>query len=114
MRTDQLPLPDLVRLARTTNNLSQAAFGMLLGKSQSEISRYENGVTEPPGGLVQHCMHILHTEYMSESDDSITATELSELIMKSLTDDRYAGLRYALSRLISTCIRSSEVSGTPE
>ncbi|TXI48876.1 MAG: helix-turn-helix domain-containing protein [Lysobacter sp.] len=52
-------LARLVRDARRSIALNQADFARILGKTQSVVSRYEDGSVEPPGSVVMHCIHIL-------------------------------------------------------
>lgn len=50
---------EVIRSARSVKNLSQQAFGQILGKSQGVISRYEHGLVDPPAEILMQCMHIL-------------------------------------------------------
>ncbi|RII26347.1 MAG: hypothetical protein CXR31_11695 [Geobacter sp.] len=50
---------DIVKKARVTCNLTQKEFAKILGRAQSEVSKYERNLVDPPGSLIIHCMNII-------------------------------------------------------
>lgn len=69
-----IPASDIVKRARKKSGLTQIKFAHLLGKAQSEVSKYEGGAVDPPGSIIIHCMNILNddrNEVAAPSVDSI-------------------------------------------
>lgn len=51
----------LVKAARRATGKTQAEFGRSVGKSQALVSKYENGVVQPPASVIMHCMNKLQS-----------------------------------------------------
>jgi len=64
---------DVVKKARVICSLTQKEFAKLLGRAQSEVSKYERNLVDPPGSLIMHCMNIIDSrvEILTPSVDSI-------------------------------------------
>lgn len=86
---------ELVRAAR--DGRSQKEFADLLGVKQSSISRYESGKASPPVSVIEHCMHVAHTQGIIEAP---TADQLAERVRMALADPGFDQVRAALSRLV--------------
>lgn len=55
-----VPSPgEIVKAARERQGLTQVTFAKAIGRSQTEVSRYESGQVDPPGGLLMHCLQAL-------------------------------------------------------
>jgi len=92
-----------IRLAREKKSMNQQEFAQHLGKTQSVLSRYENGKVNPPNEIYMHCMHII-------SEEKTTST-IEQLINKVylLDEEQYSQLRNALCILIDKCLNTSKV-----
>lgn len=49
----------IIKSARFKVGMTQKKFAEVLGRTQSEVSKYERDLVDPPGSLVIHCMNIL-------------------------------------------------------
>lgn len=58
MKTKRTPTGLFIRDARRQLELSQAAFGELLGVRQNEMSNYETGRSTPPAPILMQIVHI--------------------------------------------------------
>lgn len=98
---------------------SQEEFGELIGKNQSQVSKYLRGQIAPSAESIIHCMNIIHREGLATEHCPATA----ELLLKiqKLKGSEYATLRKALHTMIdavmnnsnSKSIRESEETSTP-
>lgn len=88
----------LVLQARKFKGLSQGEFGVLIGKTQPVVSKYERGATPVPGEIVMQCITILG---LLEGADP-TADDVAALVRKILSDPAKASLRRALAGLVAS------------
>lgn len=90
-------LPSLVRQAR--RNQTQREFAKTIGATQSMVSRYERGVSSPPVGVVNACMHQMHTH--GETADEMSVEQLASLVINRLGSPEFAAMRVAIAQLIN-------------
>ncbi len=67
-----MAVKEIIRAARGV--LSQTAFAVKLHTSQSLVSKYESGNTNPPANIINECIKIIHGENIQE-DISLKALE---------------------------------------
>lgn len=60
----------VIRGARAILGLNQADFASEIGRSQSEVSKYESGLVAPPINIFIHCLNICQ-QVKCENDTSI-------------------------------------------
>jgi transcriptional regulator with XRE-family HTH domain len=77
---------------------SQREFGHILGKNQSQISKYLRGKISPPAESIIHCLNIIHSKGLNTANCPATI-ELQMKIQK-LEGEEYAPLRKALNTMI--------------
>lgn len=78
--------------------MSQRAFAHAIGATQSMVSRYERGLSNPPAAVVNACMQLMHQEDASIGD--ISAEQLASKVINNLTKPGYARLRSIIAQLI--------------
>ena len=86
---------EIIRAAR--NGRSQKEFADLLQVDQSMVSKYERGKASPPIGVINRCMHLVHT---AEGEAAPSAEQLAERVRVTLADPDLGQVRFALSRLV--------------
>lgn len=91
----------IVRTARKLIGLNQADFADRIGKTQSVLSRYENGKVKPPSEIVIHCMHILSKDSFSDDIEQIITK------VRALDGEQHTKVREAISLLLDKCIYNS-------
>lgn len=69
----EMSVKEIIRAAR--GELSQTAFAEQLKTSQSLISKYESGNANPPAGIINKCMNIIHGKNVKD-DISLAALEV--------------------------------------
>lgn len=92
-----LSVKEIIRIAR--GDLTQTAFADLLKTSQSLISKYESGNANPPAGVIDKCMKIIHGKNI-EGDVSLKALEVR--IRKILSGPAQAEARKAFAILLDS------------
>lgn len=101
MTTPQMDsIPAIIVTARKTLGLNQAAFGKVIGRGQSLVSKYEHGQVDPPGHVVIRCVNILSGGL--PKGEEISAVAVARLVESRLEDDRFSKLRAALAELIES------------
>ena len=99
------PTPaELVKQARRTQGLSQAAFAREIAKTQVLVSKYEASIVQPPASVIMHCMHVL---------GQVPALALSPLpptveAVRLAADE----LRRAVDRLIAASVSARDTEGS--
>lgn len=69
----------IVRLTRTTKEMTQQDMANKLGIHRSVLSRYENGEYMPPGDILVRCLRLLGIDLVElVQDDLSTKNELTE------------------------------------
>lgn len=71
--TADMSVKEIIRTAR--GNLNQTEFAERLQTSQSLISKYESGNTNPPVVIINECIKIIHGRNI-HGDISLTALEV--------------------------------------
>lgn len=62
---------EIVRQARMVSGLTQNQFAKSIHRTQGEVSKYENGMVDPPGSIIMHCMNIIQAEGASFQAPSV-------------------------------------------
>ena len=92
-----LNISELIRSAR--GDQDQTSFGVFLGKSQTQISKYENGAANPPRRVIEQCMAILEKNSPTEADD-ISAEKLAERVKTILGQPQHSLVRKSIAVLL--------------
>lgn len=92
--------PEIIKLAMKKSSLNQRDFSSLIGKSQSQVSKYITGNSEIPGEVNIHCMNIITT---SEPDNE-SHTELLVKVMQ-LHGENNKALRKVLLDIIEAWLK---------
>jgi transcriptional regulator with XRE-family HTH domain len=66
----QKQIATIVRQARQTLGLNQQEFGIEVGCTQGNISRYESGSAMPSAVVLMHCMHICRSSTTCDTSGS--------------------------------------------
>jgi transcriptional regulator with XRE-family HTH domain len=90
---------ELVRQARQITGKNQYDFGVMLGKDQSLVSRYERGQSSPPTDVIMHCMHITNTTPPNKGEVSLE--DLLTTIRQRLASPAQARARALLFELLN-------------
>lgn len=93
----ELSVKEIIRAAR--GKLTQTAFAELLNTSQSLISKYESGITNPPADIINECMKIIHGKNIK---GDITLKALEERMRKVLVGPAHAGARKAFAVILDS------------
>lgn len=88
--------------------LSQEDFGAIIGKNQSQVSKYLRGKVIPPADSIIQCMNIIHREGIA-TEQCPSTMELF-LKIRKLKGPEHAALRKALHAMIDAVINEA-VSG---
>ncbi len=86
---------ELIKRAR--NGRNQEDFAAMLGVTQSSLSRYESGKSNPRAELIEQCMRLVHD---AGSDQHPSADELADRVRTALADPGMGQVRSALSKLV--------------
>ena len=95
-----MKIPEIIKLARKRDDLSQVEFARKLGKTQALISKYEKGDVMPPGDVLQKCQDMIGMHKSSERTEDISAEELGKTVINNLNSKKAAKLRKALYVLL--------------
>lgn len=85
---------DIVRNAR--GDMSQADFARLLGKTQGLVSKYENGMVNPPSDTVEKCMAIIE----KNNSDDVSLDALAIRVKTELQAPQLAYVRKSIATLL--------------
>ena len=88
-------IPDLIKKAR--NGRNQQEFAALLGITQSTLSRYESGKSNPKADLIEVCMRLVHD---ATNEQHPSADQLADRVRIALADPRMGQARSALAKLV--------------
>lgn len=88
----------IVASARKKLKLKQDAFGQLIGRGQSLVSKYETGKVDPPAFVVMHCMNILSAGQALEGD--VSSIEVARLVESRLEGPQFSKIRAAIVSLV--------------
>lgn len=109
MPTDfQLRAAALVTQARKFKGLSQGEFGLMIGKTQPVVSKYERALIAVPGEIVVQCIAMLGL--IEESGSTPSADDLAELVRKLVSDPARASLRRVLAGLVASLEQSGKTA----
>ena len=89
---------DIVKKAREKSGLTQKEFAKLLCRAQSEVSKYERSMVDPPGSIIIHCMNIINggqVDLLAPSLDNIM-----EKLKEWLNSPRHAIARSLIMSII--------------
>lgn len=81
-------------IANARKGRSQKEFAEYLGKSQSVISKYESGRTNPPVDVIEKCLKI------HNMNKDISAEELASMIKDKLSNNKHKEIRVSIANLI--------------
>ncbi len=90
-------VPTLIKEAR--RGMTQREFAEFTGATQSMISRYERGLSNPPAEIINRCMHIVH-QRGTELPSAITADQLATQIKERLQAPMFDRFRVVIAQLI--------------
>lgn len=88
-------IPEIILRAR--GGLTQGIFAEKLGISQSLLSRYENGLVNPPVRIIEACMKIVNTK---DAPDASSAEALAKRILTDLAAPDATQIRKTISCLL--------------
>ena len=88
-------IKDLIKRARGSHNQKQ--FAKKLGKSQGLLSKYENGVVNPPSDVIETCMDILH---MNTRNSDISSDALAKRVKAELKGKHLGSTRKTIEALL--------------
>lgn len=88
-------IPDLIKKAR--NGRNQQEFATVLGITQSTLSRYESGKSNPKAELIELCMRLVHE---ANNEKHPSADQLADRVRIALADPRMGQARSALAKLV--------------
>ena len=74
-------LSNIIKMARA--DTSQAEFASKLGKTQSQISKYERGQSSPPRDVVEYCLGLTMPDALAKIHTP-SSDELSKLVKSEL------------------------------
>jgi transcriptional regulator with XRE-family HTH domain len=98
---------DIIKEARKKKGFTQSKFAKFLNRAQSEVSKYERGLVDPPGSIIIHCMNIIKRDHVELLEPTI------ENIIEKLNDG-FNSPRHAMARsLIMGIILNEEKKGPP-
>jgi len=86
---------ELIKRARNSRN--QQEFAAMLGVTQSSLSRYESGKSNPRAEVIEQCMRLVHD---AGSDQHPSADELADRVRTALADPGLGQVRSAFSKLL--------------
>ena len=95
--TADMSVKEIIRAAR--GKLIQSAFAEKLKTSQSLISKYESGKTNPPAGIINECIKIIHGK---EIEGDISMKSLEILMRKVLGGAAQAQARKAFAVILDS------------
>lgn len=90
-----MSIGELIKRAR--NGRNQQDFAAFLGVTQSSLSRYESGKSNPRVEVIEQCMRLVHD---AGSDQHPSADELADRVRTALADPGMGQVRSALSKLV--------------
>lgn len=93
----EMSVNEIIRAAR--GDLSQAAFAEQLQTSQSLISKYESGNANPPAGIINKCMNIIHGK---NAGGDVSLTALEKRMRKVLCGPSQAQARRAFAVILDS------------
>lgn len=102
--TADMSVREIIRAARGSLKLNQIAFAEKMQTSQSLISKYESGKTNPPADIIDKCMLIIHRENIG-GDVSIKALEAR--MRRVLSGPAQAGARKAFAVILDSLLVSA-------
>lgn len=102
--TTDMSVREIIRTARGMLKLNQTAFAEKMQTSQSLISKYESGKTNPPADIIDKCMLIIHRENIG-GDVSIKALEAR--MRRVLSGPAQAGARKAFAVILDSLLASA-------
>lgn len=94
-----MPVREIIRTARVILKLNQTQFAERLETSQSLISKYESGNTNPPTGIIDECIKIIHGK---NTRDDVSLAALEARMRKVLKGPAHTQARKAFAVLLDS------------